>query len=66
MEEDDKNIMDGFGRAARRFGELDHVEIVEKAHKRCLGLLHGEPIPGKHYDVILMRSARPTCFIRLP
>ena len=62
MEEDDINIMDGFGRAARRFGELDHLEIVEEAHKRCLGLLHGKPIPGKHYDVIFDEECQTDLF----
>jgi PmbA protein len=52
MEEGEKNVMAGTGQATRRFSELDHSAIAEEAHAKCLGLLHGEAVPGKHYDVI--------------
>ena len=52
MEEGDKNVMEGTGRAARQFDHLDYTKIVEETYARCLGLLHGEPVPSKHYDVV--------------
>jgi PmbA protein len=52
MEEGEANIMSGTGRAARLFGDLNVADIVDEAHERCLGLLHGKAIPSKHYDVI--------------
>lgn len=52
MAEDDKNVMDGSGRAARQFDQLHYPDIVEEAYERCVGLLHGEPVPTKHYDLI--------------
>ena len=52
MVDGDKNVMDGSGRAARQFDQLNYTDIVDEAYERCVGLLHGEPVPTKHYDLI--------------
>ncbi len=62
MEEGEANVLDGTGRASRRFDDLDHEAIVEEAHTRCLGLLHGKPIAGKHYDVTFDVECQPALF----
>ena len=62
MEEGEANVMDGTGRAARRFAELDCEAIVEEAHARCLALLHGRPVPSRRYDVIFDVECQPALF----
>ena len=62
MEDGDKSIMAGSGRAARLFGELNHEDIVQEAHEKCLGLLNGTPIPSQHYDVIFDEECQADLF----
>ena len=62
MEHERKTVMEGSGRVSREFGELDYRTIVEETYCRCLGLLDGEAIPTKHYDVILDQEYQPALF----
>ena len=52
LEDGEKNVMEGYGAATRRFDELDVDAVVDEAYARCLALLDGEAIPSAHYDVL--------------
>ena len=52
LKDGDKDVLDGVERTARRFDELDTVEVVEETYARCLALLDGEAVPSRHYDVM--------------
>ena len=62
VEEGDKNAMEGSGVASRLFGELDGARVVDKVHRDCLGILHGVPVPSKHYDVVFDEECQPSMF----
>ena len=62
MEYEGKTVMEGSGRVSREFGELNYLAILEETYRRCLGLLEGEAIPTRHYDVILDEEYQPALF----
>ena len=62
VEDGDKSVMEGWGQSARRFSDLDVDDVVEQAYANCMGLLHGEPVPTKHYDVIFDAQCQPLMF----
>lgn len=62
MEYERKTVMEGSGKVSRKFEELDYLEIVEETYSRCAGLLDGEAIPTRHYDVILDQEYQPELF----
>ena len=62
VEEGDKNAMEGAGQAGRLFADLNGNELVEKVHKNCIDILHGVPVPSKHYDVIFNDESQNAVF----
>lgn len=62
VEEDDVNAMEGLGQAARTFPSLDVDALVKQVHLNTLSILHGKPVPSKHYDVIFNAETQAEVF----
>ncbi len=62
MEQDDVNVMEGCGQAARVFTEIDPGEISLEVYQRCEEILEGKPVESKRYDVIFDSECQPDLF----
>ena len=62
LEDGEKNVMEGYGAATRRFDELDVGAVVDEAYARCIALLDGEAIPSAHYDVMFDIESQDALF----
>ena len=54
--------MEGVGQASRLFSGLDMKTIVDETYSRCMSILDGKPVPGKHYDVIFDEENQVSLF----
>lgn len=61
-EDGDQNAMEGTGQKSRLFRDLDGASLVDKAHRACLDILGGKPVPSKHYDVIFDEETQTSLF----
>ena len=62
MEEGDINVMEGSGRAARVFAEIEAKDIANEVYQRCEEILKGKPVESKRYDVIFDSECQPDLF----
>lgn len=61
-ESGDKNAMEGSGQMFRLTEHLDIPGLVDTVASTTLDMLHGAPIPSKHYDVIFDRECQVQLF----
>jgi len=61
-EDGENNAMQGSSQVSRLFSGLNAATIIDKTYEKCIGLLDGKPVPGKHYDVIFDTDCQPSVF----
>ena len=61
-EDGDRNAMQGSSQVSRLFSGLDAASVIDKTYDKCIGLLDGEPVPSKHYDVIFDTDCQTSVF----
>lgn len=61
-ESGDKNAMEGSGQMYRLTEHLDIPSLIDTVATTTLDMLHGSPIPSKHYDVIFDQECQVQLF----
>lgn len=61
-EEGEKNAMEGTGQMYRLTDHLDIPGLIDTVATTTLDMLHGSPIPSKHYDVVFDQECQVQLF----
>lgn len=62
VEDGENSAMQGTSQVSRLFSGLNASTVIDKTYEKCIGLLNGKPIPGKHYDVIFDKECQTSVF----